>query len=223
MNCSPKCSFLLLLCLPLAATAQDTVKIRKNAIYMELTDWGTTSSVSYDRVVRQAGPHRWGLRAGLSVGAQTEGTGSPFPSYRLWSYTAGATAYYLRGAKNHHLELGLGYYWTQNDRLGGTREWETYPTYQVPLFDNVTVSTFNHHLVNLRVGYRYQRPKRGIMFRAGLTPLTLFLSDTRGFGVGYTVEAFMKERLNRSDQTGSEPFPRLLFLPIPDLSLGWSF
>jgi hypothetical protein len=222
MNHLRKCALLWLLCLPWAAGAQDSVKIRKNAIYMELTDWGATSSFSYDRVAWQVGLHRLGLRVGFSAGASTEGTGSPFPSFRLRSRTAGATAYYLRGAKNHHLELGLSYYYTFNDRLEGERAWQTYPTYQVPVFDNVRVVSFNHHLFNLRAGYRFQRPKRGIMFRAGLTPLTLFLSDTNGFGTGYSADLIMQQ-LNRRDEAGKEPLPRLLFLPVPDLSIGWSF
>ncbi len=219
MDISPKLALLLLPLLPLAAIAQDPVQIRKNAIYLELTAWGNNSSLSYDRVVRQAGRHRLGVRAGMAAGASTGATGSPFPSYRLWSFTAGATAYYLRGTKNHHLELGLGYFWTQNDRLDGARGWEIYPTYQVPIFDNVRVVTVRHHLVNLRVGYRYQRPKRGLMFRAGITPLTWFLSDTRGFGTGMVPAA----HVNNRQQAGKAPLPRLLLFPVPDLSIGWSF
>jgi hypothetical protein len=217
---------MLLLLAECPAPAQDTaVQIRKNAIYFEATGWGHFGTLNYDRVLRQQGPHRWGLRTGLLFGRNLEATGSPFPSFRLFNLVAGVQGYYLRGAKNHHLELGLGYHYNYNEWLEGERMWETYPgppAYQVPFFDNLTVNTFTYHWLSLRAGYRFQRPKRGLVVRVGVMPLNWFLPPTNGVATG-VMTPLRYQYLRRREQAGQETLPRLVFFLMPDLSLGWSF
>jgi hypothetical protein len=189
-------------------------KWAKNAIYADLNGWAMPT-LNYERMVWQQGKNRISLRAGALVVPNRVGNdGSPYPSYPSTGWIASGGINLLRGPKNHLLEVGLSYNVLRFRQLIGFRSWTTIyvPTYEViPITNDTYLATFVHHQLNFRVGYRYQKPQGGFMFRAGISPISWFISGTRGFTFG--AAALQSGDFQRS----------LVFLPIPDIGFGWSF
>jgi hypothetical protein len=186
----------------------------KNAVYAELSGWGY-ATLNYERQVWQQGKHKVIGRVGLLGVPERLGVDDgPYPSHQTIGWSGVASAIYLRGLGNHHLELGLTYTYMRHRLLVGDRSWDYIvdpPTY-IPIFDDTRLTTLQHHFASARLGYRFQRPKGGLVFRLGVTPVTCFFSGNRNFTFG------MARYL-----PGGRPPTGLVFLPIPDLSLGWSF
>jgi hypothetical protein len=189
--------------------------LAKNALYAELSGWGY-ATINYERLVWQQGKHWLGLRAGLFGVPTTVGQNmGPFPSYTHMSWSGALGANYVRGTGNHHLEMGLTYTSLRYHLLAGRREWDTFnnPFREVITFDDSYVEWKYYHFLSARVGYRYQKPSGGLVFRAGITPFTQFLSNYQDYTLG---AGFL---LRSRNLTGAQT----IFLPVPDLSIGWSF
>ncbi len=204
---------LLMFLLALPALAQD--KVAKNAIYAELTGWALPS-VNYERVVRQSPGHTLALRAGLMfVPGRTDTFFGAFPARPTANWVVPLGLNYLAGKGRNRLELGLQYHYIQRQGLEGNRTAGRLnpldpSSPSVPVTDNTTFETWSHHLVNLRVGYRYQKPEGGFTFRAGITPVNWFVHDRESFYLG----------LGRFLPYSTRP---LVVFPVPDISIGWSF
>ncbi|MCU0449275.1 MAG: hypothetical protein MUC97_05410 [Bernardetiaceae bacterium] len=187
--------------------------LAKNALFAELSGWGY-ATINYERAVWQQGKHQLGLRAGLFGIPTTVGQSmGPFPSYTRMSWSGALGANYVRGTGNHHLELSLTYTFLRYHLLAGSREWETLydPFQEVALYDDSYVEWKQYHFLSARVGYRYQKPNGGLVFRAGITPVTQFLSSFQDYTLGMGLLA--------PARSGAAT----IFLPVPDLSIGWRF
>jgi hypothetical protein len=188
------------------------VSLAKNSLYAELSGWGY-ATINYERLVWQEGKHRLGLRAGIFGIPTTVGQNmGPFPSYTHMSWSGALGANYVRGTGKHHLELGLTYTFLRYHLLAGRRVWQTYndPFREVAVYDDSFVEWKQYHFLSARVGYRYQKPSGGLVFRAGISPFTLFLSSYKDYTLGIGT-------LVSPADTG------IISFPVPDLSIGWSF
>jgi hypothetical protein len=161
--------------LPAALPAQ--VSGPQNAAYVELLGNGGLLSINYDRKLSD----RFSLRAGVGNWG-SEGTGWDDRKVETTMTTVPLLANYLGGSGSGRLELGAGV-------LFGHRKRES-------SFSEPDVSYTFTSLTGV-VGYRYQPSSRGLMFRAGATPiLGLGDSDTAypekglvpsiGLSAGYT-------------------------------------
>jgi len=122
---------------------------------------------------------------------------------------------YLRGIGPHRLELGVQYFFVQHQALeGGRTVFNPFDPNEpvIPVFDDTVLVTNRHQLINLRVGYRYQKPQGGFFFRAGITPVNWFLAGRENYTFGAAGLVFKKGLRNN-----------VVFFPVPDISIGWSF
>jgi hypothetical protein len=189
-------------------------KLAKHSLYAELSGWGY-ATINYEYLAWQQDKHKIGLRAGLFGIPTTVGKNTgPFPSYTRMAWSGALGANYLRGTGNHRLELGITYTYQRYHLLNGRREWDTFydPFYEVPLLDNTFVELKQYHFLSARVGYRYQKPSGGLVFRAGITPITQFLSSYQDYTLGIG-------SILSPTRTGAAT----IFFPVPDISIGWSF
>ncbi|MFZ1750941.1 MAG: hypothetical protein WAU01_12145 [Saprospiraceae bacterium] len=135
-----------------------TKNLSAQAVYVEFLGKGWFYSINYE--------HHFSKR----VDGWNVQIGAGFLPTSL--VTVPASANYVFGKKNHHLELGLGltyingFIWTDDDKFGP--------------------DIFMHS----NILYRYQKPEGKYFFKVGLTPL--FSDATAGlwFGVGVGVSFF---------------------------------
>ncbi len=125
----------------------------KNALYGELGGNGIYYSFNYDRILYQKNAFALSGRIGFSMYPRDQFTHF-FPVLPLEVNA-------LFGKSKHHLEVGLGItphqeYRFRIDQTEGTIERA-----------GREVNWFN----TVRLGYRYQKPKGGLLFRAGFTPI----------------------------------------------------
>ncbi|HUG36679.1 MAG TPA: hypothetical protein VML54_07000 [Candidatus Limnocylindrales bacterium] len=118
-----------------------------NSIYLEVLGNGGLYSVNFERKVSD----RIALRAGLASWSAS----SFFTDEERSLTVLPLLASYLQGSGNHRAEVGAGF-------LVGRQTIEA-------AFSNASESST---IVNLTgaLGYRYQRPHGGLVFRAGFTP-----------------------------------------------------
>lgn len=121
----------------------------KNAVYLELAGNGGLYSVNYERSLSQTINVRIGFASWSAE--QDIGGEETFLTIPILLNS-------LIGAGNHKLEVGAGV-------MFGSQKYESDET--LALRQNSKESIFNLTGV---VGYRYQKPAGGILFRAGLTP-----------------------------------------------------
>lgn len=139
--------------------AQDTILQPKNAIYVGVGSFGLwfTASGSYERQVfftNKKVNATYYVRA--SGGAySTWGSDGPYGSLSLQG---------VYGAKKSHLELGLG--WTGLYDKSGYRIGVSNANF----FNEPTPSKFKYTdwYPTANVGYRFQKPKGGFVFRTGV-------------------------------------------------------
>ena len=126
----------------------------QNAVYLELLGSGGVFSLNYERLVRE--------RVALRVGAGTWEGDDMFGAGTTSVTTVPVTVSILRGADRHHLEAGGGI-------LLGRKSFES-------SFGEPAESTSVFALSGI-IGYRYQQPGGGFLFRSTFTPLLGFGSD----------------------------------------------
>jgi hypothetical protein len=120
----------------------------KNAVHLELGGPGILYSVNYERFVLP----KLSIRAGIGMfGLRENTTGDS-----IGVLAVPVTAQYFLGKGAHHLELGLGIF------TGGM--WSDLNSYE-------KTETFGLIGGTATVGYRYQRPGGGFLFRIAFTPL----------------------------------------------------
>lgn len=140
-----------------ADAGADSEPIARNAVYADLVGNGGGPSINYERHLDD----RWALRAGLSLAGLSGGDSTPTLT------TLGLplmVSHFGIGSRRHRLELGAGALFTLT--LGDT----AHPNAgQAP----------PRVLGTLTLGYRYQDPAGGFLFRAGFTPV--FGTNPYGF------------------------------------------
>lgn len=214
---------LLLVCLVTSqGWAQVQEKVR-NTISAQMNWSGAGVLLNYERLVWQQGKHAVCVSGGAFGYRKVIGKGGPYPSYPRWNWDFRAGANYQRGLRHHRLEVGIDYFFVKHYGPSGSRAWgftPDPPTYY-PIHDLLVVNERQNHFLRTRIGYRYQKASGGFVFKAGITPFTAILSpDTRSYLPGVMSEYTIKWG---TDWATSGSPPRLLFFPVPDLSVGWSF
>lgn len=142
------CPRMRLLIVLLSLLAASAASAQRNVAYFELGGSAVVPSVNYERQLSE----RWFGRVGFSIvtgedGDEDDDVTMVFP----------VTASYLtHPAGNHHLEAGGGVTFITGDSQD--------------LFDEDD-DQISNLAVTAILGYRYQRPRRGFVFRAGVTPV----------------------------------------------------
>ena len=134
-----------------------------NSMYLESGGNCLAFSVNYDRLLSP----RFGFRIGMFAFAL------PYVSTEA-AFSTTLMGNYFIGSESHKLEIGLGVYIANHEFSGPL--WEDGPT--VHISEVAGTGT---------VGYRYQPPDGGLMFRLGLTPFFAApgVVPNLGFSVGY--------------------------------------
>lgn len=148
--------------------AQDS-RTAKNTLYLELLGNGIFYSVNYEHFLSD----QLAARAGISYSTLTSETSGQTQKEGNF-FTFPLMLNYLVGKGSSHLELGGG--------LSIITFSETNP--ESNLLDFISGTTV---LVTGTVGYRYQQPDGGFVFRIGFTPLTNFnvVAPWGGLSLGY--------------------------------------
>lgn len=223
-----KALILLMLTLPLAASAQENTdsNAKTHAVYLELGGGSTEVGVSYDQ--RFSKDSHWGWRAGLSFAySGSESFFMESSSTRAWAVPLEVN--YLVGSRKNSLELGIGaslglYNCHYNevsfqnvgketfddymahpekypDVSGGYSDESGTPYYTFVRIREASGNYFGYFLFG-DVAYRHVA-NSGFVFRAGLSPALNFGGKHgvfRGFGNSFKH-----------------------FSVIPTLAFGWAF
>jgi hypothetical protein len=193
--------------------AQDTVYVKPadHSIFLEVFGQSLYYSLNYDHIFIDQGKERLSYTLGISV----------FPISYMEAYTGSAGMSYLRGKRNHQLELGLGIngmkFREKNIYIGYTDYDSQGNEIQVS-----SIGRADHFFLFLtpKIGYRYQKRTGGFMARVTLTPPLGILSywgptydvkNGKAIGSGYVL--VLKE---------AAFFPFVIF-PWAGISFGYSF
>ena len=147
-----------------AAYAQDAARpvTARNAAYVELLGNGLLYSMNYDRMITPRVSARVGI---MGLGAATDSASAGI-------IAAPVMVNYLFGEGNSHLETGIGLMLASGsvDDVEGFED-----------------ESFSGAVGTATLGYRYQRPAGGFVFRAGLTPFfgTDGIAPWFGISFGY--------------------------------------
>jgi hypothetical protein len=145
-------------CCPLFAQAPSA----PNSVYFELLGNGLMYSLNYDRMFNES----IGARAGIGYFSPEDEAVMTFP----------IMLNYLYGSGNSKLELGGGVtVISQSENVSFK-----YKTAKKDFKGSGVLGT-------ITVGYRYQKPEKGVLFRAGFTPLfgEIGFGVSLGVSVGY--------------------------------------
>lgn len=176
-------TFILAATLLAANAQQNLLPVKRSTIFVELAGNGLFYSINYDRLLIAKPAWRLAGRAGMMY--YRSGKSDSESTYGLWVATPLELSY-LRGKKNHFLELGLGL---------------------TPLLQNAYEIPSNHEVKfwevvpTARIGYRYQRRVGGIFYKVGFTPIAGLPSNKSyyyrdktvftpwfGLAIGYTLQ-----------------------------------
>jgi len=204
---------ILVLFLSAQIQAQDTVFVKpsENSIFLEAFGQSLYYSLNYDRIFMDQGNERLSYTAGISI----------LPIDYMEVYTGSVGASYLRGKRNHLLELGIGlsgmrfieknfqFSYTSTDAEGNEYQYSG-------------IGRANHFFLYLtpKIGYRYQKRTGGFMARVTLTPPVGLISVwgstysvSSGQTVGTSYVSILKE---------AAFFPYVIF-PWAGVSFGYTF
>lgn len=159
---------ILLLFVNFEAKSQlDTNQISQNTLYLEAGGIGGYGSLNYERII----PVKVNLKIGARIGIST---------YNITDYTTKFNPdiiipIAINGlyGNNHKIEFGFGQIMSSIIQTD-LSNWK--PDRKINLHANFTI------------GYRYQKDKRGIMFRCSYTPVIEFYKFYRhwaGISIGY--------------------------------------
>ncbi len=147
--------------IPAVSVAQTvSVPPGRNAVYLELLGNGGLYSLNYDRRIAD----RATVRVGIASWTAVDLFGVGDEETKLLTFPL--LVNFVGGSGNHHPELGGGLL------LG--RQTTSAPSGG----ESTTSGIFNLTGV---VGYRYQKPGRGIVFRAGITPFYSFADEDTAY------------------------------------------
>lgn len=144
--------FLAILFTGLLAAQPLLAQTKTNSIYLELGGPGGIYSLNYD-IRFQNSIEGWGARIGVSYFA-LDGESL---------FTIPVQINYLMGKDGNYFELGAGVTYGYRD--------DDYPHAGCSCV--IPQDAFNHHVFygSITIGYRYQPPNGGFLFRIGLSPL----------------------------------------------------
>jgi hypothetical protein len=125
--------------------AEEISPTARNAFYIELLGNGLLYSINYDRLLTDQISGRVGL---MVIGAASDSSAAAV-------IAAPIMANYLFGRGNSHFETGIGV---------------TLMSGAVDNVGEIDDEGFSGAVGTATLGYRYQRPGGGFVFRAGLTP-----------------------------------------------------
>ncbi|AHM61553.1 hypothetical protein D770_16495 [Flammeovirgaceae bacterium 311] len=159
------CTTFLVLAVSLQLLAQKEAApfTAKNAVYLELGGNGVFYSLNYERMVYQKGMFKSAARIGFSTFPKKIET----ETKTYWNAALPLELLGLIGRSKHHLEFGVGYtpyYYADTKFEVGSRGFE---------FDRYRFTA----IVPFRIGYRYQNPDGGFLFRVGYMPTMDFHPD----------------------------------------------
>ena len=140
----------------LYAQASSASFTAKNAVYLEIGGNAGYYSLNYDRIVYQKGNFRAAVRAGLGV------IPTKFESKTYWGAMVPLELIGLVGRSKHFLETGLGF----TPFL--------FPARDLGSFERIYTGYKLESTIPFRIGYRYQKPDGGFIFRVGYTPFLDF-------------------------------------------------
>ena len=139
------------------------IKPAKNSLYFELLGSGGLYSINYERKVSS---NLYG-RVGMTTFNMTDFLGETDPRDRITAFPVMLT-YLLGNGKSHHFEIAGG-------MLAGLKS-ETGVNYKI-----IDLVAF--------IGYRYQPPAKGMVFRIGLSPFFSLDNDADYPDKGFTPSA----------------------------------
>ncbi|MDY6206195.1 MAG: hypothetical protein SPI30_05545 [Prevotella sp.] len=152
-----KITLFILMFVSLMANAQDAREKSTSSISLELFGVHSLIGINYD--TRLKGNDGWGHRIGFGYTNQVF-VGTFEEDQSIEGFSIPLEVNYLKGNKNHKLELGAGL------TIGlfeiKEKEWVNYG------FNNDAEKTIKYFFFG-NVGYRFQ-PVRDMMFRVGVTP-----------------------------------------------------
>jgi hypothetical protein len=122
----------------------------KNAVYMELLGNGFAYSLNYERLLLRDNLMTMRGRIGVTPGFVNLFKGIAIPLE--------VNACFIEN-RGHALETGIGFTWFNGKSRYRNKDLEL-----------ITSQPFNAVSLSVRVGYRYQLPGRGPVFRAGFLP-----------------------------------------------------
>jgi hypothetical protein len=161
-------------------TEKDSVGISKNSIYIELIGNSSTMfSIHYDRIIKQLQKSYMSLDVGFGY----------FPKHDILNPNFGIPISFNwtnRLYKRNHLETGIGLTYSSG-------------TLQQTIDVGSKTESLRALYGSLRIGYKFQKPKKGLFLKAAFTPLI-------------KIYQFSKLEQNFSG-----------FLPFVGLSVGYSF
>lgn len=131
-------------------------KHSKNAAYAEFLGNGFAYSLNYERLLLQDNIMSIRARAGISAGFLNIFTGVGLPLELNFAFLE---------KNGHALECGTGFAWFNGKSSYRNKDREL-----------VSSSRYNVCDINLRVGYRYQKPGNGLVLRAGFLPVFAVVS-----------------------------------------------
>ncbi|MGL5788125.1 MAG: hypothetical protein ACRCX4_15115 [Bacteroidales bacterium] len=141
--------FAVFFILPGAFAENQNDKNAKNAVYLDIMGIGGWYSLNYERILYSMNRLNLGVSAGVSANHLKDFTGTFNPD---WSFPVSVNAFYGR---THHVEFGLGSTFASVVRANSD-------------YDPERGLNIN---LGLTLGYRYQKPGGGFMFRAAYTPI----------------------------------------------------
>jgi hypothetical protein len=139
------------------------IKLPKNSLYFELFGAGGLYSINYERQVSSKLYGRFGLSTFKLTDFLGSGTGT---GTRITTFPVMIT--YLSGIGKSHFEIAGGM-----------------------LFGLETEINANYKIIDLIafIGYRYQPPVKGLVFRIGLSPFFSLDNDADYPDIGFTTSA----------------------------------
>jgi hypothetical protein len=184
----------------------------KNAVFVKVGGY-TVLDLNYDRIIYQKKNVKYSLGMGLLFFTKDERSEDRQFYYYDENhhdvfFTFSLEANQIRGRKNHHFEWGLNYsrYYYENYSP------ETFYVRNDTIWRNISYNFNSHHALSLKLGYRYQRPKGGFMFRFMVYPFGI--TNEQDLGV---------DSKKRFSALGVDDLRLRVISPLPSISLGWSF
>lgn len=131
------------------AQKSDSSQEAKNSLYLDIMGTGGWYSLNYERIVYSKDKLGLGISSGASVTHLRDFDRRFNPDF---SIPVSLNAFY---GKNHHLEAGIGTTFASVVRAD--------EDYSAQRYLNVNLT--------MTLGYRYQKPEGGFLFRAAYTPI----------------------------------------------------
>lgn len=195
--------------------AQDTLYVvptARNSIYAEILGQSLYYSLNYDRIHLESSRSKTSFTIGGCLVPVTD-----------FFTTAGSFSYnYLRGKRNHYLELGIGITGMQLVSGNVTSSYTTTNDQGQEITQSTLGSSTNYFLfLTPKIGYRFQQLDGGFFGRLTLTPPVGLISYYGPF------QAYNNPNINSGGEylllfKEAAFFPTVIF-PWAGLSVGYTF